>query len=250
MLIKCPDCGKMFSEYAERCPVCGCPTVEAKKTAEPKKEENKTFSKEIIQLSQSDNENINDLKTEDANVSIRTNNSRWKDASEVRFLSIAICIALFVLLVLFGFIMHNNRQNSPTNAISEIETDTVTIAPTLTEDKEEKSVTLPMTFYSCVRYNSGYDEVPEDVLDASRALEICLTPPHDVIITESVQDMVTYRGTYDIKDSIITMNVKGVFDYAIVGVINDRGLTITRSFCLNNEEYNNTFLNWGILSRK
>ena len=29
-LIKCPDCGKMFSEYAECCPECGCPTEDAK----------------------------------------------------------------------------------------------------------------------------------------------------------------------------------------------------------------------------
>ena len=29
-LIKCPDCGKMFSEYAESCPNCGCPTKDAK----------------------------------------------------------------------------------------------------------------------------------------------------------------------------------------------------------------------------
>jgi len=29
-LIKCPDCGKMFSEYAECCPECGCPSEDAK----------------------------------------------------------------------------------------------------------------------------------------------------------------------------------------------------------------------------
>lgn len=29
-LIKCPDCGRMFSEYAECCPECGCPTEDAK----------------------------------------------------------------------------------------------------------------------------------------------------------------------------------------------------------------------------
>ena len=33
-LIKCPDCGKMFSEYAERCPDCGCPTKDAKAVKE------------------------------------------------------------------------------------------------------------------------------------------------------------------------------------------------------------------------
>ena len=31
-LIKCPDCGKMFSEYAEHCPECGCPIANAKVT--------------------------------------------------------------------------------------------------------------------------------------------------------------------------------------------------------------------------
>ena len=29
-LIKCPDCGKMFSGHAECCPECGCPTEDAK----------------------------------------------------------------------------------------------------------------------------------------------------------------------------------------------------------------------------
>ena len=35
MLIKCPDCGKMFSEFAEYCPECGCPIEDAKTTNNP-----------------------------------------------------------------------------------------------------------------------------------------------------------------------------------------------------------------------
>ena len=29
-LIKCPECGKMFSEFAISCPECGCPTEKIK----------------------------------------------------------------------------------------------------------------------------------------------------------------------------------------------------------------------------
>lgn len=35
MLIKCPDCGKMFSEFAEYCPECGCPIEDAKTANNP-----------------------------------------------------------------------------------------------------------------------------------------------------------------------------------------------------------------------
>ena len=40
-LIKCPDCGKEFSEYAECCPECGCPVDAAKENnvvAKPQEE--------------------------------------------------------------------------------------------------------------------------------------------------------------------------------------------------------------------
>ncbi len=54
-LIKCPDCGKMFSEYAESCPVCGCPVEDAKREqfTEQKEEENNIIS-DTEQIVQSD----------------------------------------------------------------------------------------------------------------------------------------------------------------------------------------------------
>ena len=41
-LIKCPDCGKEFSEYAECCPECGCPVDAAKESNVEKKPQEET----------------------------------------------------------------------------------------------------------------------------------------------------------------------------------------------------------------
>lgn len=49
-LIKCPECGKEFSEFANECPVCGMPTSKISQEKQNKqfKEESSFFSKEII----------------------------------------------------------------------------------------------------------------------------------------------------------------------------------------------------------
>ena len=40
-LIKCPDCGKMFSDRAEKCPACGCPVEHARAIIQKEEEERK-----------------------------------------------------------------------------------------------------------------------------------------------------------------------------------------------------------------
>lgn len=249
-LVKCPDCGKMFSEFAERCPVCGCPTIATKITSEQKKEEEKETAKPFIP----NNEIVevdNNPRNKETSPKIVSNNHKMHNTSEVQFLFIVICIALFILLVLLGFIMHN-KQSSLSNGFYEKDADTVTITqmPEIDIEEEETLSNTPMTFFTLMRFNSGYEGVPEDVLDASRSLEIRLTPPNEVTIIESIQDDMTYKGTYELKDSIITMNVKGLFEFAITGIVNNQELTITRCFCLNNEEYNNEFLGWDVLTRR
>lgn len=251
MLIKCPDCGKMFSEYADCCPICGCPTNAAKASSEQKREEEEVTTKpftpnnEIVEVD-------NDSRKPQTPPKYLSNNYKRYNKSEVHFLFIVICIALFILLVLLGFIMHN-KQSSLSNGFYEKDADTVTITqmPAIdVEEKEDNPSNTPMTFFTLMRFNSGYEGVPEDVLDASRSLEIRLTPPNEVTIIESIQDDMTYKGTYELKDSIITMNVKGLFEFAITGIVNNQELTITRCFCLNNEEYNNEFLGWDALTRR
>lgn len=39
-LIKCPECGKMFSEFAISCPECGCPTEKIKEITKNNIEDN------------------------------------------------------------------------------------------------------------------------------------------------------------------------------------------------------------------
>ena len=39
-LIKCPECGKEFSDKAFACPNCGCPISEIRKMAEEEKQKN------------------------------------------------------------------------------------------------------------------------------------------------------------------------------------------------------------------
>lgn len=66
-LIKCPDCGKMFSEYAERCPDCGCPTEDAKAA---NKEDDFPISQniEVTAIDEQPSSNVAD-KLEDESVS-------------------------------------------------------------------------------------------------------------------------------------------------------------------------------------
>ena len=47
-LIKCPDCGKMFSEYADCCPECGCPTAKAKEVLPPEKESRTVTTNKVV----------------------------------------------------------------------------------------------------------------------------------------------------------------------------------------------------------
>lgn len=145
MLIKCPDCGKMFSEYADCCPICGCPTNAAKASSEQKREEKEVTTKpftpnnEIVEVD-------NNPRNKETSPKIVSNNHKMHNTSEVQFLFIVICIALFILLVLFGFIMYNKQSNS-SNAIPEKEADTVTITqmPAIyVEEKEDNPSNTPV----------------------------------------------------------------------------------------------------------
>ena len=42
-LIKCPECGKMFSEFAINCPECGCPTEKIKEITKNNIKDNISF---------------------------------------------------------------------------------------------------------------------------------------------------------------------------------------------------------------
>ena len=46
-LIKCPECGKEFSDKAQACPNCGCPTSEAK-NQELKRSEERRDRKSVV----------------------------------------------------------------------------------------------------------------------------------------------------------------------------------------------------------
>ena len=119
-LIQCPDCGKMFSEYAECCPVCGCPTEEVKA---------ELFSHEDIEVEESKPTPLIEESPVNGNMTnlyhIGEGYSRWKNY---------IIIALVVVGGVF-FVYHQCSKNEPSKDLSSDAN--MTITEQFTDDKEQ-----------------------------------------------------------------------------------------------------------------
>ena len=65
-LIKCPDCNKMFSDRIDACPECGCPTIEALKENDKRKQNDNKEEVKIEKTKAKDkNENKFEINKED-----------------------------------------------------------------------------------------------------------------------------------------------------------------------------------------
>lgn len=110
-LIKCPDCGKMFSEYAECCPVCGCPTEEAKAELTSHEEKEVEATKATPSTEDSPvNDNMTNLNK------IGEGYSRWKN-----YIFIGLVVVVGVL-----FLCYQCSKHEPTKPLSSDADSTVT----------------------------------------------------------------------------------------------------------------------------
>mgnify|MGYP003303085262 FL=1 len=60
-LIKCPDCNKMFSDRIDACPECGCPTIEALKENDKRKQND---NKEEVKIEKTKAKDKNEIMFE------------------------------------------------------------------------------------------------------------------------------------------------------------------------------------------
>ena len=129
-LIKCPDCGKMFSEFAESCPVCGCPVEDAKAELLSHEEKEVEATKPMPPMEDSP-ENVNMTNLNNIGEGI----SRWKNY---------IIIGL-VVVGGFLFLYHRCSKNEPSKALSS---DVDSIVTEQTSDDKEKVTKERPTYYS------------------------------------------------------------------------------------------------------
>lgn len=110
-LIQCPDCGKMFSEYAECCPECGLPTEDAK--ADLLSHEEKEVEK-IKPTPSIEDSPINDNMTNLNNIG--EGFSKWKN-----YIIIGLVVVGGVL-----FLYHQCSKHEPSKPLSSDIDSTVT----------------------------------------------------------------------------------------------------------------------------
>lgn len=210
-LIKCPDCGKMFSVYAECCPDCGCPTKDAKAAnivndspiPEPTEEvgsneqalsiideksvEGKTELQQDLQPSTEEDESI---------VEEKNPNRKW-----------LWCVGIMAVL-LVGFIIAYNsfgsqkkHNETPQEEIAQMES---------SKEIAGNAFTEPRTY----TYKTVWEEEIDDDDgrgEASESVTIKFSPNNSVRIEYEVQEFQEWEGTYSIEGQTITINVQPVY---------------------------------------
>lgn len=245
-LIKCPDCGKMFSEYAECCPECGCPTEDAKvelvnterqapfaNPSFPKKQEeiNHAVSEDKAEPFIQDNcdrklQQPENTIQDNSDFDIPENKRKLTEKLKIsetskgeKYFSIAVIVCvLMVGLIILGIIgrcsteRSEHKRDSVENVAKELET-VETGKDAFTEQRT----------YS---YNNVWEEEMDDgygnpsTVEASESVTIKFTPQNSVRIEYEVQEFQEWEGTYIIDGQTVTMKVNVVHEPERKEVIN------------------------------
>ena len=210
-LIKCPDCSKMFSEYAERCPECGCPTKDAKAANAVNESPNSQPSEEVESNEQAPS--LIDEKSIEGETELRQDfqPSTENDESDVEeknpnrtwLWGVGIMAVLIV-----GFIIVYNSFCSQKDDEETIQEETDQIENP--EAIEGNAFTEPRTY----TYKTVWEEEIDDDdgrVEASLSVTIAFSPNNSVRIEYEVQDFQVWEGTYSIEGQTITMNVQELY---------------------------------------
>ena len=217
-LIKCPDCGKMFSEYAERCPDCGCPTEDVKAA---NKEDDSPISQniEVTAIDEQPSSNVAD-NLEDESVSqesiqpsteddesavVEEKNHIHKWLGGVGFIAVLITIVFIIASPFFGSQKKDNDTAQEETA--QIES---------LEGIEGNAFTEPRTYTYKDVWEVEMDDGDGNAsnVEASLSVTIIFTPQSSVRIKYEVQDIDEWEGTYTTDGKTVTMNVQNVYDSA------------------------------------
>lgn len=206
-LIKCPDCGKMFSEYAVRCPNCGCPTKDAKAAnivnASPIPKPTEEVEGNEQEPSLVDQKNIEGETVSQENVQPSTENDESNIEVQKTIRKWLWCVGIMAVL-LVGFIIAYNTfdpqkddDRTSQEVIAQIESQ---------KGIEGNAFTELRTYYLGVEV--------EDDEDQPYSVTITFTPQNEVWIKYEVQDIEEWAGEYTINGQTVTMNVWNVYNSA------------------------------------
>lgn len=213
-LIKCPDCGKMFSEYAVRCPNCGCPTKDAKAAnivnASPIPKPTEEVEGNEQEPSLVDQKNIEGETVSQENVQPSTENDESNIEVQKTIHKWIWCVGIMAVL-LVGFIIAYNsfgsqkkHNETPQEEIAQMES---------SKEIEGNAFTEPRTY----SYKNVWDVEMDDgygnpsTVEASESVTIKFSPNNSVRIEYEVQEFQEWEGTYSIEGQTITMNVQQVY---------------------------------------
>ena len=210
-LIKCPDCGKKFSEYAERCPDCGCPTKDAKAAniANDSPFSQPTEGGESNEQAQSliDEKGVEGETVSQENVQPSTENDESNIEVQKTIRKWLWCVGIMAVLIVGFIIVYNSfdPQKDDEETIQE-ETDQIENP----EEIEGNAFTEPRTY----TYKTVWEEEIDDDdgrVEASLSVTIAFSPNNSVRIEYEVQDFLEWEGTYSIEGQTITINVQQVY---------------------------------------
>ena len=225
-LIKCPDCGKIFSEYAERCPDCGCPTKDAKAAniANDSPFSQPTEGGESNEQAPSliDEKGVEGETVSQENVQPSTENDESNIEAQKTIRKWLWCVGIMAVL-LVGFIIAYNSfdpqkddDRTSQEVIAQIESQ---------KGIEGNAFTELRTYYLGVEV--------EDDEDQPYSVTITFTPQNEVWIKYEVQDIEEWAGEYTINGQTVTMNVWNVYNSArnevVTAMLKDNELILDKN---------------------
>lgn len=224
-LIKCPDCGKMFSEYAECCPDCGCPTKDAKAANivndSPIPQPTEEVGSNEQALSIIDEKSVEgkaeiqqDLQpsTEEDESIVEEKNPNRKWLWGVGIMTVLIVVGFFII-VYNSFDPQKDDKEVESDSTVEVVTRNIEYYP----ENKGNSFSEPRTYY---HEDIWVDEIEDgygnpSTVEASESATIEFSPNNSVRIKHEAMDFDEWEGTYSIEGQTITMSVQELVYNAI-----------------------------------
>lgn len=222
-LIKCPDCGKMFSEYAECCPDCGCPTKDAKAANivndSPIPQPTEEVGSNEQALSIIDEKSVEgkaeiqqDLQpsTEEDESIVEEKNPNRKWLWGVGIMTVLIVVGFFII-VYNSFDPQKDDKEVESDSTVEVVTRNIEYYP----ENKGNSFSEPRTYYHEDIWVEEIDDGDGNPykFEASNSATIKFTTQHTVRIEVEQQETFGWEGTYSIEGQTITMSLQDFLLY-------------------------------------